>query len=108
MKKLLLIFALMLCIPSVSAMDMPELIKTKNCASCHAVDKKIVGPAWLKVSKRYAGNKEALALLANKIKQGGAGVWGAMPMPAQSVTKEEAASLAEYILKLDSMKYAAQ
>ena len=89
----------MCCSSVASAVDMPKLAK-KNCAGCHAIDKKIVGPAWLEVAKHYQGNTEASIFLPNIIKQGGFGVWGPLPMPAQHVTDEEAATLVKFILEL--------
>jgi cytochrome c len=85
-----------------SAVDMPELAKKKNCAECHAIEKKLAGPAWLDVAKHYKGNNEASFFLPNKIKQGGFGVWGALSMPAQAVSDEEAKTLAKFILGLSS------
>ena len=57
------------------------LAKAKNCMSCHAVDKKIVGPSYKDVAKKYAGNAGAAATLEAKVKKGGSGVWGTIPMP---------------------------
>lgn len=87
---------------------MPELAKSKNCVNCHAIDRKIVGPAWMKVAKRYEGKPEASRSLIEKIKNGGSGVWGSMPMPAQTVSQEEAEKLVAYILGLNQVIYAAK
>ncbi|MBX3675792.1 MAG: c-type cytochrome [Rhodocyclaceae bacterium] len=57
------------------------LAKAKNCMSCHAVDKKVVGPSYKDVAKKYAGNAGAAATLEAKVKKGGSGVWGTVPMP---------------------------
>jgi len=76
-----------------------ELAKAKNCLACHAVDKKLVGPAYQEVAKKYAGQADAVAKLAEKIQKGGSGVWGTMPMPANpQVTPEEAKTLATWVL----------
>jgi cytochrome c len=76
-----------------------ELAKAKNCLACHAVDKKVVGPAYNEVAKKYAGDKDAVAKLAEKIQKGGSGVWGTMPMPANpQVSPEEAKTLATWVL----------
>ena len=64
---------------SAMATDMPAVAKKNNCTACHAVDKKVVGPAWKAVAEKYKGD---VAGLADKIKKGGAGAWGSMPMPA--------------------------
>ena len=88
-----------LMISSVAtAIDMPPLAKKSNCTSCHAIDKKIVGPAWMDVSKKYKNattytykGKEYPLLdgLVMKVSKGGAGNWGSMPMPANSPAVKE-------------------
>ena len=76
------------------------LAQKKNCMACHAVEKKVVGPAYKDVAKKYAG-QDATAKLANKVKQGGSGVWGAIPMPANpQVSDAEAKQLAAWVLSL--------
>ena len=67
---------------SAMATDMPAVAKKNNCTACHAVDKKVVGPAWKDVSAKYKGDAAAWDKLATKIKKGGSGNWGKMPMPA--------------------------
>lgn len=74
------------------------LAKSKNCMSCHAIDKKLVGPAYKDVAAKYKGDAKAPAMLAEKIKAGGKGVWGQIPMPPNNVTPEEAAKLAAWVL----------
>ncbi|MEI7537692.1 MAG: c-type cytochrome [Comamonadaceae bacterium] len=77
------------------------LAKSKNCLSCHAIDKKIVGPAYQDVARKYAGQKDAPDKLASKIMKGGAGVWGVIPMPVNSqVSEAEAKKLANWVLSL--------
>lgn len=66
-----------------------ELAKKSNCLACHMVDKKLVGPAYQEVAKKYAGDKTAEAKLFDKIKKGGSGVWGTIPMPPNSTVKDE-------------------
>ena len=100
MKNLFFAIAFMLCSSVASAVEMPELAIKKNCAGCHAIDKKVVGPAWREVAKHYKGNKEAPIFLASKIKMGGFGVWGSLPMPAQHVSDGEASTLVKFILEL--------
>lgn len=76
------------------------LAQKKNCMACHAVEKKVVGPAYKDVAKKYA-SQNAEAKLATKIKQGGSGVWGAIPMPANpQVSDAEAKQLAAWVLSL--------
>jgi cytochrome c len=63
------------------------------------VDKKVVGPAYQEVAKKYAGQKDAAAVLAKSIKAGGAGKWGPVPMPAQAALSDaDASTLATWIL----------
>lgn len=75
------------------------LAKSKNCMACHAVDKKMVGPSYKDVAAKYKG-KGAEATLAAKIKKGGVGAWGNVPMPPKNVTDAEAASLAKWVMSL--------
>ncbi|AHV94318.1 cytochrome c-552 [Bordetella holmesii 30539] len=73
--------------------------------ACHQVDSKRVGPPLNSVAERYAGHPEAIDYLANKIRMGGRGAWGAVPMPAQShVSPEEARQLAQWVLSLTPAK----
>ena len=58
-----------------------DLAKKYNCTACHAVDKKMVGPAYKDVAAKYKGQADAVAKLSAKVKAGGAGVWGQVPMP---------------------------
>jgi cytochrome c len=75
------------------------LASAKNCMSCHAVDKKLVGPSFRDVAVKYAGQKDAVDRLAVKIIKGGAGVWGPVPMPANAqVNEAEAKQLAAWAL----------
>ena len=76
-----------------------ELAKAKNCMACHAMDKKLVGPAYKDVAAKYAGDKDAATKLAKKIREGGVGAWGQVPMPANpQVNEQEAATLAKWVL----------
>ena len=75
------------------------LATAKNCMACHAVDKKLVGPAYKEVAAKYAADKSAADKLAVKILKGGSGVWGAVPMPANAqVSGAEAKKLAAWVL----------
>ena len=76
------------------------LAKAKNCMSCHQLDKKVVGPAYKEVAAKYAGQKDAVDKLAEKVVKGGKGNWGAVPMPPNKVTPEEADKLVKWILSL--------
>ena len=78
-----------------------ELAQKKNCMACHALDKKLVGPAYKDVAAKYAGQKDAVDKLSAKIMKGGSGVWGPVPMPANTqVNEAEAKKLAAWVLTL--------
>ena len=75
------------------------LATAKNCMACHAMDKKVVGPAYKDVAAKYAKQKDAVDMLALKIIKGGSGVWGPVPMPANAqVNPADAKKLATWIL----------
>ena len=79
-------FALAGVVALVAAVSLPasanqELAQKSGCMTCHAVDKKVIGPSFKDVAAKYAGNKGAEADLAKKVKAGGKGVWGDIPMP---------------------------
>ena len=77
------------------------LATAKNCMTCHAVDKKLVGPAYKDVAAKYAGQKDVVDKLAVKIMKGGSGVYGPVPMPANTqVNEAEAKQLAAWVLSL--------
>jgi cytochrome c len=83
------------------AMADQALATSKNCMACHAIDKKLVGPAYKDVAAKYAGDKTAVDKLAAKIQKGGSGVWGPVPMPANTqVNEAEAKKLAAWVLTL--------
>ena len=83
---------------SVPAKADEALAKSKNCFACHQVDKKLVGPAYKDVAAKYKNDPQAPARLAAKIKAGGKGVWGEVPMPPNAVTDDEAKKLAAWVL----------
>ncbi len=85
---------------SSQAMADEALAKAKNCMSCHTIDKKLVGPAYKDVAAKYKGDAGAVDKLAAKVKTGGKGVWGAIPMPPNNVTPEEAKKLVTWVLSL--------
>lgn len=70
------------------------LLQKNNCTACHAVDKKILGPSFMDVAKKYAGKAD---YLAGKIKSGGSGVWGPIPMPAQTLSEAEAKTIGTWL-----------
>ena len=105
MKKLMMIAAtagLMLAgsAHAVDAEKAKALAQSKNCLACHAVDKKLVGPAYTEISKKYKGNKDAQSNLIKKVINGGGGVWGTIPMPPNPVKEDEAKLLVGWILSM--------
>jgi cytochrome c len=97
MKRVL--FAMLAAASCVPAMADLALATAKNCMACHAVDKKLVGPAYKDVATKYAGQKDAVDKLAQKVLKGGSGVWGPVPMPANpQVNEAEAKKLVTWIL----------
>lgn len=84
---------------SAPAFASKELAQKNSCLACHATDKKLVGPAFQDVAKKYAGQKDADAALAASIKKGGSGKWGPIPMPTQAALSEaDARILAGWVL----------
>ena len=82
--------------PSAHA-EVQALARKLNCLTCHGIDNKVVGPGLREVSKKYATRKDAAEYLAQNIVAGGSGVWGAVPMPPQSVPAADAKALAQWI-----------
>lgn len=84
---------------AVPAFASKELAQKNACMACHATDKKLVGPAFQDVGKKYAAQKDAQDTLAASIKKGGAGKWGPVPMPAQGALSDaDAKTLAGWVL----------
>ena len=79
-----------------------QALATKNqCMACHTIDKKLVGPSYRDVAKKYAGNPLAQELLTKSIQTGGQGKWGTIPMPAQTkLSEDDAKKLATWILSI--------
>lgn len=82
---------------SAIAADMPDLAKKNNCTACHAIDKKVVGPAWMDVSKKYKGDATAADKLLVKVSKGGSGAWGSMPMPANDAAGKKQDQIKELV-----------
>ncbi|MEW5782971.1 MAG: c-type cytochrome [Pseudomonadota bacterium] len=84
---------------SAPALANLDLAKKSNCMSCHMVDKKLVGPAYQDIAKKYAGDKDAVKKLTEKVKKGGKGVWGEVPMPPNAAVKDaDIETLVKWIL----------
>jgi cytochrome c len=72
-----------------------------GCAACHSIDKKVVGPAYQEVAAKYKGDPNAAAMLVEKVKKGGTGVWGQIPMPPNAqVSDADIKALVDWILTL--------
>jgi cytochrome c len=90
--------ALQLSTPAVAS---EELAKKHNCLVCHQIDKKVVGPAYKDVAAKYANDKTAEAKLVEKVKKGGVGVWGQVPMPPNAAVPDaDVKALVKWILSL--------
>lgn len=102
MKNLLITFIYLSCAGiSPTAWADLALATSKNCMACHATERKLVGPALKDVAAKYAGDKTAADKLAIKIQKGGAGVWGPVPMPANTqVSDADAKKLAAWVLTI--------
>ncbi|QTN23861.1 c-type cytochrome [Rhizobacter sp. AJA081-3] len=73
------------------------LLNKNGCNACHTVDAKLVGPAFRDIAKKYAGQADAASYLGGKIRAGGSGVWGAIPMPAQTLSEADARAIAQWL-----------
>lgn len=101
MMKLMMTAAAAALLLSGAASANQALAQKNACLSCHGVDKKIVGPAFKEVAKKYAGDKGASARLAAKVKAGGKGVWGEIPMPPNPAVKaEDVSKIVDWVLSL--------
>ncbi len=88
---------------SVTEEQAMALIKEKklDCMTCHAIDKKVVGPSWKDVGAKYKGQKGMRAKLIEKVKKGGSGNWGNVPMtPHPTASDKDIGTLVDYILGL--------
>jgi cytochrome c len=99
------LFAASWCCVNVAIAQSPPyasvqpILAKHNCLACHAVDKKVVGPGYLEVAAKYKGNANARAYLAQKIKAGGSGVWGPVPMPPNpGITDPEIKTVLDWTL----------
>lgn len=100
MKKYAAAFAALGLVAAASpALADEALAKKHACTACHAVDKKLVGPAYKDVAAKYKGDAKAEAKLAEKVKKGGSGVWGQVPMPPNpNVPDADVAKLVKWVL----------
>jgi S-disulfanyl-L-cysteine oxidoreductase SoxD len=78
--------------------EIRSLLAKQNCLACHGLDSKLVGPGLADVTKKYRGQADAVDYLASRIKAGGSGVWGSIPMPAQSLSDDDAKMIASWLV----------
>ena len=98
MKRRFISMALLVLALGMGAASASETImKRARCVACHAVDKKVVGPAFKDVAAKYKGQPDAPARLARKVRDGGGGVWGEIPMPPNGADKISDADLESMI-----------
>ncbi|RIX85097.1 c-type cytochrome [Acidovorax cavernicola] len=98
MKRTMLMAVLGLGLAAPAFADL-ALATSKNCMSCHAVERKVLGPSFKDIAAKYKDDKGAANTLATKIIKGGAGVWGPVPMPANNqVSEADAKKLAAWVL----------
>lgn len=83
--------------PAIDAKAATALLHKNACTTCHGVDRKIVGPAFGDIAKKHQGRTDATTYLAGKIKAGGSGVWGSVPMPAQTLSEADARAIAQWL-----------
>ena len=100
MKNQALVIAAVAALLAVPAQASEELAKKHACVACHNVKgAKTVGPTYVEVAKKYAGQKDAAAKLAEKVKKGGTGVWGQVPMPPNAAVPDaDIQALVKWIL----------
>lgn len=102
MKALMMIAAAGALVLAGQASADQALAQKSGCMACHSVDKKVLGPAYKDVAAKYKGQKDAEAKLVDKVKKGGSGTWGPIPMPANSpqVKDEDIKTIVHWILSL--------
>jgi cytochrome c len=94
-------FIALLFVAQAADASAEAMMKKHGCAACHAIDKKVIGPAYQEVAAKYKADKDALAKLSDKVKKGGVGVWGQIPMPPNvQVPDGDIKDLVSWILTL--------
>ena len=93
--------AALLATGAAQAQSAEDLLKKSGCTACHANDKKLVGPAYKDVANKYRGDAKAAATIAEKVKKGGSGKWGPVPMPPHpQVSDADIKTMVTYVLGL--------
>jgi cytochrome c len=86
---------------ATASADPAALATLRGCMACHQVETKVVGPAYKEVAAKYKGQADAVATLSAKVKAGGSGVWGPVPMPPNAhVSDEDIKTIVEWVLTL--------
>ncbi|MGE0557586.1 MAG: c-type cytochrome [Burkholderiales bacterium] len=99
MKLILVAMATAGVLAAGGAVASDKLAQSSGCMTCHALDKKLIGPGFKEIAAKYKNDKGAEARLAQKIKSGGSGVWGTIPMPPNAHVKEsDIKTLAQWVL----------
>lgn len=102
-RNLLALIAIGACLPARAADETAalDIAKKNGCMACHGLETKLVGPSWRDVGKKYAGDAEAENKLVAKVKKGGKGVWGQVPMPPNVTVKDaDVRTLVAFVLTL--------
>lgn len=89
MNRTAIVSTLALALAALPALANEDLAKKSGCLACHAIDKRVVGPSYKEVAAKYKSDKDAAAKLFQKVKEGGTGVWGQVPMPPNATVKDE-------------------
>ena len=103
MKTIVILLGCILLVAAASAFAQSgeDLLKKNGCTACHAIDKKVIGPAYKEVAEKYRSDAGAAAKLQDKVKKGGSGVWGPVPMPPNTqVSDADIKAMVAYVLAL--------
>lgn len=101
MKTATALAALALAAAATPALANEELAKKHACTACHAIDKKLVGPAYKDVAAKYAKDPKAAAMLQDKVKKGSVGAWGQVPMPPNAAVPDaDVKTLVAWVLSI--------
>lgn len=90
------------CLIALPAVASDKLATQGGCATCHAAAKKVIGPSWHDIAAKYKGQADAPAVLARRVREGGKGVWGTLPMapvPATKISDADLNALIAWVLK---------
>lgn len=100
MKKMICMLAALMLASGMAHAGADETLNKTGCMACHAKDKKLVGPSFKDIAAKYKGDKQAPARLAEKVRKGGAGAWGPVPMPPHAPERLNDADLKEVVASI--------